>query len=97
MMCADNEFNAASSLLFSTPEKSLRSLLHDPSPIYRISTLIIFFIYYYIIACITYGLSIPSGLFIPCLLTGAAWGRIMGKLYNLIIIVSIYHLFYFIY
>lgn len=26
----------------------------------------------------TYGLAIPSGLFIPSLLIGAAWGRLVG-------------------
>jgi len=26
----------------------------------------------------TYGLSVPSGIFIPSLLTGAAWGRLFG-------------------
>jgi chloride channel 7 len=26
----------------------------------------------------TYGLSVPSGIFIPALLTGAAWGRLFG-------------------
>ena len=28
----------------------------------------------------TYGMSISSGIFIPTLLTGAAWGRIVGTL-----------------
>ena len=43
-------------------------------------TLALFFIVYFLAACWTYGLSVPSGLFIPCLLTGAAWGRMVGML-----------------
>ncbi|XP_018654804.1 putative chloride channel protein [Schistosoma mansoni] len=80
MMCADNEFNSISSLLFSTPERSLRTLLHDPPMTYSISVLTIFVLVYYFLACITYGLSVPAGLFIPSLLIGAGWGRIIGNL-----------------
>lgn len=38
----------------------------------------IFFITYFTLACWTYGLSISSGIFIPALLSGAAWGRLVG-------------------
>ncbi|CAH8658409.1 unnamed protein product [Schistosoma curassoni] len=84
MMCADNEFNSISSLLFSTPERSLRTLLHDPPMTYSISVLTIFVLVYYFLACITYGLSVPTGLFIPSLLIGAGWGRIIGHLMHTI-------------
>ncbi|CAH8671705.1 unnamed protein product [Schistosoma haematobium] len=84
MMCADNEFNSISSLLFSTPECSLRTLLHDPPMTYSISVLSIFVLVYYFLACITYGLSVPAGLFIPSLLIGAGWGRIIGHLMHTI-------------
>ncbi len=40
----------------------------------------LFALFYFILATWTYGLSVPSGLFIPCLLTGAAWGRLVGIL-----------------
>ena len=33
---------------------------------------------YFILSCWTYGLSVSGGLFIPTLLTGAAWGRLVG-------------------
>nr|CAH8872432.1 unnamed protein product [Trichobilharzia regenti] len=79
MMCADNEFNSISSLLFSTPERSLRTLLHDPPMTYSIFVLTIFVFVYYFLACITFGLSVPAGLFIPSLLIGAGWGRIIGN------------------
>lgn len=45
---------------------------------YRVHTLLIFFAFYYVLAVWTYGLAVPSGLFIPCLLVGAAWGRLIG-------------------
>jgi len=34
---------------------------------------------YFNLACVTYGIGVPSGLFVPSLLTGAAFGRICGE------------------
>lgn len=45
---------------------------------FRPATLAAFALVYYGLACWTYGVSVPSGLFIPALLTGAAWGRLIG-------------------
>ena len=67
---------------FQTPEQSVRSLLHDPNGSHKISTLALFFVVYFLLNCWTYGLSISAGVFIPCLLTGAAWGRLTGSLYT---------------
>lgn len=41
-------------------------------------TLTVFFVFFYLLAILTYGVSIPSGLFVPCILCGASYGRIMG-------------------
>lgn len=54
------------------------------SGLYTIPTLIWFTVIYFFTACWTYGVNVPSGLFVPCILTGAAWGRILGELINLI-------------
>lgn len=42
------------------------------------STLAYFALTYYLLTIWTYGLSVSAGLFIPCLVIGAAWGRLMG-------------------
>ena len=52
-------------LLLQTPEKSVRSLFHDPPDSYRLETLGAFFVIYFILSVWTYGLSVPAGLFIP--------------------------------
>ncbi len=49
-----------------------------PAGSYRLQTVGVFAVFYFLLATWTYGLSVPSGLFIPCLLTGAAWGRFVG-------------------
>ncbi|XP_071953766.1 H(+)/Cl(-) exchange transporter 7-like [Antedon mediterranea] len=85
MFCADGEYSATASLFFSTPEASIKNLFHDPPDAYSVKTLLVFFIVYFLLSCWTYGLNIPSGLFIPCILTGAAWGRLCGILINTVL------------
>ncbi|XP_045130984.1 H(+)/Cl(-) exchange transporter 7-like [Portunus trituberculatus] len=84
MFCNDGEESAVAAIWFQTPEKSVRSLFHDPSKSFEWVTLSVFFGCYFLLACWTYGLGIPSGLFIPTLLCGAAWGRLTGKLMTLL-------------
>ncbi|XP_064629427.1 H(+)/Cl(-) exchange transporter 7-like isoform X2 [Lineus longissimus] len=76
--CSDGEYNTMASLFFQTPEASVKSLFHDQKGSYDVLTLVLFFLAYFLLSCWTYGLMVPSGLFIPCLLTGAAWGRLVG-------------------
>jgi chloride channel 6 len=47
---------------------------------FSLTSLAIFFICFYFLACWTYGASVPSGLFVPCLLCGASYGRFVGEL-----------------
>lgn len=42
------------------------------------STVAIFAVLYYLLSAWTYGIAVSSGIFIPALLTGAAWGRLVG-------------------
>ncbi|EGD74244.1 H(+)/Cl(-) exchange transporter 7 [Salpingoeca rosetta] len=78
--CEEHQYSAMGALLFNTPEDSIKNLFHGPKDAYTSSTLAFFAIAYWALACITYGLSIPSGLFVPCLLTGASWGRLVGNI-----------------
>ncbi|XP_013381142.1 H(+)/Cl(-) exchange transporter 7 [Lingula anatina] len=76
--CSDGEFNGLAALFFQTPEASVKSLFHDPNNSYQPLTLSVFFLVYFCLSIWTYGLAVSSGLFIPALLTGAAWGRLVG-------------------
>lgn len=42
-------------------------------------TLSVFMLLYFLLACWTYGVSVPSGLFVPSLLCGAAFGRLVAN------------------
>jgi len=85
MYCDDGEYHVIGAIWFQTPEQSVRSLFHDPPGSHKLSTLAIFFVAYFFLNCWTYGLSISSGVFIPTLLTGAAWGRLIGSIIEMLI------------
>uniref|UniRef100_A0A0N5AWK8 Chloride channel protein n=1 Tax=Syphacia muris TaxID=451379 RepID=A0A0N5AWK8_9BILA len=78
LWCRKGEYSAVANLFFQSPEESVKSLFHSPINSFRASTLLIFAVEYFILTLWTYGLSVPSGIFIPSLLTGAAWGRLVG-------------------
>lgn len=79
LVCEDNEYNAVASLWFQTPESSVKSLFHDPPGSHKILTLSVFVPIYFVLSFITYGLNVSLGIFIPCLLVGAAWGRLLAS------------------
>ena len=79
MYCNEGEYNAVAALWFQTPESSVRSLFHDPKGSHNDLTLAVFVVLYFFLAVATFGLSMSSGLFIPSLLIGSAWGRLIGS------------------
>ncbi|KAI3770441.1 hypothetical protein L6452_01574 [Arctium lappa] len=79
--CPPGHYNDLASLLLNTNDDAIRSLFSSLNANeFRISTLLVFFIAMYILGIITYGIAIPSGLFIPVILAGASYGRFVGKL-----------------
>jgi chloride channel 7 len=78
MNCPDGQHSVMSELWFDTPEATVRALFHKEPDSWTATTLFIFFTCYLLIACWTYGLSVSGGIFIPCLLIGAAGGRLIA-------------------
>jgi chloride channel 7 len=80
-----DSYNELASLYFQSWDDSLRILFHLPmhletgEPVFSTAALLGFFFPYFLLAFMTFGASIPSGLFIPSLLSGAALGRIVGQ------------------
>ncbi|KAG5178539.1 chloride channel protein 7 [Tribonema minus] len=69
------EYNEVASLFFTDADTAIRQLFHFSS-----GALFLFWLPYTAMACITYGVAVPSGLFVPSLLSGAALGRLCGHL-----------------
>lgn len=79
--CPPGHYNDLASLFFTTNDDAIRNLFtsgsDDP---FQLSNLLIFFVAIFSLGIITYGIAVPSGLFIPVILAGASYGRLAGSL-----------------
>jgi H+/Cl- antiporter ClcA len=86
--CKEGYYNQLASLYFTSGDTAMRQLFHfkelglDGSNSFTTGPLILFFIPYFLLASITSGVMAPAGLFVPTLLSGAAFGRIIGHWLN---------------
>ncbi len=78
LMCADGHIHALAELWFETPENCVKDMLHQPAEYYSVRSLFVFAVSYFVMTCVTYGMTISSGLFVPNILLGALWGRLFG-------------------
>lgn len=86
--CPPDQYNDLATLFMSPSEETVRALFHfthkeggrqGASP-FPASHLALFFLIYSLMATLCNGLVWPSGLFIPALLAGSAYGRLWGEL-----------------
>lgn len=78
IFCEENESSAVAELWFSKPETVVKSLLHNKADDHSIQTLALFTVIYFFLACVTCGMTISIGTFIPSVLIGASSGRLMA-------------------
>jgi chloride channel 7 len=78
--CPNGYYNDMATLFYTTPQLALRQLFHSTGDqSFSLTTLAVFCFVYFLLSCWTYGTSVPSGIFVPSLLIGAAYGRIVGE------------------
>lgn len=81
--CPPGYYNDLASLFFNTNDDAIRNLFSTSTTReFQISSLFIFFVTVFGLGIITYGIAIPSGLFIPVILAGAVYGRLVGRLFE---------------
>lgn len=84
--CEDGQYNEVASLIFTDADTAIKQLFHfreagvDDASTFSSAALFLFFVPYISLATIVYGIAVPSGLFVPSLLSGAAFGRLCGHL-----------------
>jgi H+/Cl- antiporter ClcA len=84
--CSENQYNEVASLIFTDADTAIKQLFHfreagiDDASTFSSAALFLFFVPYISLATIVYGIAVPSGLFVPSLLSGAAFGRLCGHL-----------------
>ncbi|KAF5727646.1 Chloride channel CLC-c -like protein [Tripterygium wilfordii] len=80
--CPSGYYNDLASLFLNTRDDAIRNLFSSSTKgEFHISSLFIFFAAVYVLGIITYGIAVPSGLFIPVILAGASYGRLLGRLF----------------
>ncbi|XP_032631294.1 H(+)/Cl(-) exchange transporter 6 isoform X4 [Chelonoidis abingdonii] len=77
--CPNETYNDMATLFFNPQESAVLQLFHQDGTFSPV-TLSLFFLLYFLLSCWTYGSSVPSGLFVPSLLCGAAFGRLVANL-----------------
>lgn len=80
------QYNEVASLFFCEADVAIRQLFHfretgeTDTSTFSSAALFLFFIPYITLASLVYGIAVPSGLFVPSLLSGAALGRLFAHL-----------------
>ncbi|XP_035769517.1 chloride transport protein 6 isoform X1 [Neolamprologus brichardi] len=87
--CSNKTYNDMATLFFNPQEAAIHQLFHQDGTFSPV-TLSVFFFLYFLLACWTYGVSVPSGLFVPSLLCGAAFGRLVANVLKVKLGMDIY-------
>ncbi|KAI4298910.1 hypothetical protein L6164_032423 [Bauhinia variegata] len=88
--CPPNHYNDLASLFCTTNNDAIRNLfVSGTDKEFQLSNLLIFFVAIYFLGIITYGIAVPSGLFIPVILAGASYGRLAGRLLSSITVLDV--------
>ncbi|KAH9621381.1 hypothetical protein KSS87_007195 [Heliosperma pusillum] len=81
--CPSGHYNDLASLFLSTNDDAIRNLFSARvAREFQISSLFVFFATIYCLGIITYGIAVPAGLFIPVILAGSVYGRLVGRLFE---------------
>ncbi|XP_057857526.2 chloride channel protein CLC-d [Cryptomeria japonica] len=75
----DGEYNDLATIFFNTQDDAIRNLfsaktIHE----YSAQSLLTFLVMFYSLAVITYGTAVPSGQFVPGIMIGSTYGRLVG-------------------
>ncbi|KAI9121582.1 hypothetical protein K1719_008615 [Acacia pycnantha] len=77
--CPSGHYNELATLLLTTNDDAVRNIFSTNTPHeYHSSSLLIFFALYCTLGLITFGIAVPSGLFLPIILMGSGYGRLLG-------------------
>ena len=76
-----SSYNEMATLLMQGQESAIMQLYsRGTAGYFSPLTLAVFALVYFCATCLVYGVSLPSGLFVPCMLIGGGIGRLVGEL-----------------
>ncbi|KAJ4959244.1 hypothetical protein NE237_026355 [Protea cynaroides] len=79
--CPTGHYNELASVFFNTNDDAIRNLFskNTDDEFHHVSILL-FFVTCYFLGIFSYGVVVPSGLFVPVIVAGAGYGRFVGML-----------------
>lgn len=81
--CPSGHYNDLASLIFNTNDDAIRNLFsRNTDSEFQHSSVLIFFVTCFFLGICSYGIVAPAGLFVPVIVTGASYGRLVGMLIN---------------
>ncbi|XP_031386481.1 putative chloride channel-like protein CLC-g [Punica granatum] len=79
--CPNGEYNDLASLIFNTNDDAIKNLFSKGTDSeFQFTSMIIFFLTCFVLSIVSYGVVVPAGLFVPVIVMGASYGRIVGML-----------------
>lgn len=79
--CAPGHYNDLASLFFNTIDDAIKNLFSKNTDAeFQHSSMLIFFVTCFFLSIFSYGIVAPTGLFVPLIVTGASYGRLVGML-----------------
>ena len=75
--CPNEQYSPLATLLLNPENTVIKALLNKQAK-FNYEPLLIFFLVWYLFTSITYGTSVPAGLFLPGILIGGSLGRMVG-------------------
>lgn len=75
----DKEYNDLATIFFNTQDDAIRNLfsaktIHE----YSAQSLLTFLVMFYALAVVTFGTAVPAGQFVPGIMIGSTYGRLVG-------------------
>jgi H+/Cl- antiporter ClcA len=83
--CNETEYNDMATTTFAGSDTIIRGFFHNDG-YYHLGGLVVYFFISFLISNATYGISVPSGLFVPCILMGCSFGRFYGEILRLYVL-----------
>ncbi|XP_010541946.1 PREDICTED: putative chloride channel-like protein CLC-g [Tarenaya hassleriana] len=79
--CPPGHYNDLASLIFNTNDDAIKNLFSKNTEYeFHYLSVLIFFVTCFFLSILSYGIAAPAGLFVPVIVTGASYGRLVGML-----------------
>lgn len=75
----DKEYNDLATIFFNTQDDAIRNLFSAKTAHeYSAQSLLTFLVMFYTLAVVTFGMAVPAGQFVPGIMIGSTYGRLVG-------------------